>query len=145
MKPVCCDTSFLFALYGNDVHTAKALALVRRLRQPLTLSVFNEFELKNALRFAGWRKLFSATQIGLFQAAYEADRNAGRLVAAPCNLTAIITEARRLSASYTLNHGHRSFDLLHVAVALHLGAGEFLSFDANQRKLARTEGLKLNV
>jgi len=33
-------------------------------------------------------------------------------------------------------------DILHVATALHLGAREFLSFDGNQRKLARAEGMK---
>jgi len=37
--------------------------------------------------------------------------------------------------------GHRSLDVLHVATALHLGAQEFLTFDANQIKLARAEKL----
>jgi predicted nucleic acid-binding protein len=144
VKPVCCDTSFLFALYGSDLHTAKALAYVRKLTQPLTLSVLNEFELENALRFAGWRKLFSAVQITRFLNAFEMDRKSGRLVVIPCNLAAVLTEARRLSTAHTLAGGHRSFDILHVATALKCGAGEFLSFDANQRKLARAEGLKLN-
>ena len=39
--------------------------------------------------------------------------------------------------------GHRSLDVLHVATALHLGAREFLTFDANQRKLAAAEKLKV--
>jgi predicted nucleic acid-binding protein len=39
--------------------------------------------------------------------------------------------------------GHRSLDVLHVATALHLGAREFLTFDANQRKLATAEKLKV--
>lgn len=144
MKPLCCDTSFLFALYGSDVHTAKALALVRRLRQPLSLSVLNEFEWENALRFAGWRKLFSQAQIAVFQDAWAEDRKAGRLIVVPCNLAAVVAEARRLSEAHTLARGHRSFDILHVAAALRIGAGRFLSFDANQRKLAAVEGLKLN-
>ena len=144
MKPVFCDTSFLFALYGSDLHTARALGYLRKLTQPLTLSLFNEFELENALRFAGWRKLFPAAQITLFQAAFEMDRKSGRLIVTPCNLAAVLTEARRLSTTYTLAGGHRAFDILHVAAALECGAGEFLSFDANQRKLAQAEGLKLN-
>jgi predicted nucleic acid-binding protein len=32
--------------------------------------------------------------------------------------------------------------VLHVATALHLGAREFLTFDASQRKLATAEKLK---
>jgi predicted nucleic acid-binding protein len=144
VKPICCDTSFLFALYGSDLHTTKALAYIRKLTQPLTLSIFNEFELENALRFAGWRKLFPAAQIAHFLAAFEMDRKSGRLVVTPCNLAVVLMEARRLSGAYTLAGGHRSFDILHVATALKCGAGEFLSFDANQRRLARAEGLKLN-
>ena len=144
MKPVCCDTSFLFALYGSDLHTAKALACVRRLTQSLTLSILNEFEFENALRFAGWRQLFSAAQITRFQAAFEMDRKSGRLVVIPCNLAAVLNEARRLSGVYTITGGHRSFDILHVAAALVGKAGVFYSFDANQRKLAQAEGLKLN-
>ena len=44
---------------------------------------------------------------------------------------------------HTMAGGHRSFDVLHVATALHLGAREFLTFDGNQRKLAAAEKLKV--
>ena len=54
----------------------------------------------------------------------------------------VLIEAKRLSASHTMIGGHRAFDILHVAAALHLGEGEFLTFDANQRKLAAAVGLK---
>jgi predicted nucleic acid-binding protein len=36
-------------------------------------------------------------------------------------------------------------DILHVATALHLGATEFLTFDANQKELAEAEGLVVRV
>ena len=39
--------------------------------------------------------------------------------------------------------GHRLFDIVNVATALHLGASEFLTFDANQRQLAEAEGLRV--
>ena len=51
--------------------------------------------------------------------------------------------AENLSTRHTMAGGHRSFDVLHVATALHLGAREFLTFDANQRKLAAAEKLKV--
>lgn len=144
MKPICCDTSFLISLYGNDVHTSRAVAFLKRLRQPMTLSLFNEFELENALRFAVWRKLFSAAQVARLLAAFQSDQKSGQFIVAPCNLALALAAARRISATHTANGGHRSFDILHVAAALQLGAGQFLSFDANQRKLAQAEGLKLN-
>jgi len=51
--------------------------------------------------------------------------------------------AEQLSDKYTETLGHRLVDILHVATALHLGVREFLTFDANQKKLAKAEGLKL--
>jgi predicted nucleic acid-binding protein len=58
-------------------------------------------------------------------------------------LASVIAEAKRISEIRTLAGGHRSFDILHVATALHLNAEEFLSFDDNQRTLAKAEGLKI--
>lgn len=76
-------------------------------------------------------------------AAFEADLATGKLVVERCNLTLVLGEAKRLSSAYTLAGGHRSFDLLHVAAAAHQAAGTFLSFDANQRTLAKAAGLRV--
>jgi len=132
------------ALYGNDSHSAKALSCAQKLSQPLSLSILNEFELDNALRLASWRKVFPPTEIDQFQADFDADRKIGRVVIVPCNLADVLSRARKLSAAHTLTGGHRAFDILHVAAALECKAGQFLTFDANQRKLAQAEGLKVN-
>jgi predicted nucleic acid-binding protein len=36
-------------------------------------------------------------------------------------------------------------DILHVATAIELGATHFLTFDANQKKLAEAEGLTVPI
>ncbi len=54
-------------------------------------------------------------------------------------------QAEALSARHTESGGHRLADILHVATALHPEAAEFLTFDANQKKLAAAEGLKGRV
>jgi predicted nucleic acid-binding protein len=56
---------------------------------------------------------------------------------------AILKEAARLSERHTIRAGVRSFDILHVATALILGARELLTFDAKQRMLAEAEGLTI--
>ncbi len=53
--------------------------------------------------------------------------------------------AEALSARFTESGGHRLVDIMHVATALHLGAEEFLTFDANQKRLAVAQGLKVRV
>jgi predicted nucleic acid-binding protein len=139
---VCCDTSFLFSLYGWDAHTDRALALVTKLSAPLTLTPLNDYELRNAVRFSVFRKVLEATAGAEILAAFDSDLATGRLILNQTNLTSVVNEAKRLSAAYTTVAGHRSFDILHVAAATHLSARLFLSFDANQRSLAQAAGLK---
>ena len=110
-------------------------------RTALTLTMLNECELANALRFAEFRKVIGPGDAALFWAQFEADRSGGRLKVRVCNLADVVDEAKRLSATHTLAGGHRGFDILHVAAAIRLEAGQFLTLDANQKKLAEAEGL----
>jgi predicted nucleic acid-binding protein len=59
--------------------------------------------------------------------------------------TSVHKIAERLSFKHTVKAGHPSFDVLHVATALHLGIKEFLTFDGNQKNLAEAEGLVVPV
>jgi predicted nucleic acid-binding protein len=60
---------------------------------------------------------------------------------APCDLLEVLRRADAPSKRHTIKSGCRSFDLLHVATALHLAAKEFLTFDEKQGKLAAAAGL----
>ena len=137
----CADTSFLFSLYGNDAHTPRAVAWMKKCKTALTLTSLGEYELGNALRFAEFRKAIAAGEAALFWAQFEADKASGRLRIQVCNLADVVEEARRLSATHTLTSGHRGFDILHVAAALLMNATRILTFDENQKKLAEAEGL----
>jgi predicted nucleic acid-binding protein len=141
MDPTLADTSFLFALYGQDAHTAAARASATRLGHRLTLTMLQRYELANAVRFAAFRKVIPTRDATAMLTAFESDLQAGYLILAPCDLEAVVQEAQRLSAIHTVDGGHRSFDILHVASARVLRVREFLTFDANQRKLAKAAGL----
>lgn len=138
---IAADTSFLFALYGNDCHSAAATAWLSETTDPIRISVFNDFELRNALRFSEFGKRVnpgtSASQLSLFENAI----GEGRLVLCKSNLAEILAEAARLSLAHTITGGHRGFGILHVAAAKILGATHFLTFDANQKRLAEAEGI----
>jgi len=139
---LCADTSFLFSLYSNDAYKGEALACLTALSQPLSLSPFNEFELANALRFAEWRGLLPAGSAAQRLEAFAEDQAYGLWQLSEIPLSEIVAEARRLSAAHTSTGGHRSFDILHVAHARLAGPKYFLSFDANQRRLAKAAGLR---
>lgn len=136
MATVSADTSFLFSLFGSDVHTAAAQGWARQSHLPITVSVLNRYELGNAIRFAAFRKAISQADALGSLAAFETDLKSGNLQLAYCDLAAVVAEAARLSELHTLKGGHRSFDIVHVATARVLKATTFLTFDANQRKLA---------
>jgi len=141
MALAVADTSFLFSLFGNDGHTAAAQEWMRRSRLPISLTVLNQFEFGNAIQFAAFRKAITPNDAQASLAAFEADLKAGYLHLEPLDFSGVIAEAARLSELFTMNGGHRSFDVLHVAAARLLKASTFLSFDANQRKLALTAHL----
>ena len=141
----CADNSFLFSLYGNDVHSPRAVAWMRSQRSALSLTALCECELGNALRFAEFREEIAPGEAALFWAQFEADRAGGRLRIQVCNLADVVDEAKRLSATHTLTGGHLGFDILHVATALIVKARQLLTFDGNQKRLAESEGLIVPV
>lgn len=139
---IAADTRFLFSLYGDDAHTARA----RRENAgwqgaPIFLSPFNFYELGNAWRLAVFRGMISVEDLRSSQEALAADEQAGFLKRFPCDAAEVLRAAARLSEANTISDGHRAFDILHVAAALVMGARVFLSFDANQRRLAAGSGL----
>lgn len=143
------DTSFLSAFYVKQTNSPAAAAHAATMKEPLTVTAFLAYEFRQSLRFQVWRRCANSregvaladVQSALHQ--FESDLATGVAVLAPCNFQEVFRRAEELSKHHTMAVGHRSFDILHVATALHLGAREFLTFDANQRKLAAAEKMKV--
>ena len=140
---ISVDTSFLFSLYGNDSNTPATVAWSKGNFFPISISPLNRFELLNALRFSEFRKTLKPGEASMHQKLFQNAIAEGRLVEAPTRLEEILAEAHRLSAAHTLTGGHRGFDVLHVAAARIMRATHFLTFDANQKKLAQDEGFMI--
>ncbi len=138
---ISADTSFLFSIYGNDSHSPKALDWLKNHPCRILITALNRFELLNSLRFSECRKLIAPGLAEKFTAQFESDIRGGLLLESPVDLSSLLSEASRLSLAHTLTGGHRAFDILHVAAAKRMNANHFLTFDANQKKLAETEGL----
>jgi len=142
---VCCDTSFLFALYGNDAHTGAARTHVLSKAPVISITPWNRYEFENALRLAEFRKLIPSGGSEDLLDYFEEDLKAGRLTAPSCHLGEILGRAGTISVRHTIRGGHRAFDILHLAGALELEAGQFLTFDKNQADLAKALGIKTPV
>ena len=141
------DTSFLCAFYVKQSNSPAAAAYAATMREPLHVTPFLVYEFRQALRFQVWRRSANRregiapadAQAALSQ--FEGDLASGIALLVPCNFQQVFRHAEDLSQKHTAAGGHRSFDVLHVATALDLGAQDFLTFDGNQRKLATAEGL----
>ncbi len=145
------DTSFLCSLYRRQVHSPRAIAFMAKLIGPLPVSTFLLLEFRQSLRLQARlhaqdkTKGFPKHEAALMLRDLQSDLAAKVLEAVPVDWADVHQIAERLSATHTDRNGHRLADIMHVATALHLGAAEFLTFDDNQRLLARAEGMKIPV
>jgi len=137
------DTGFLCSLYAPDPHTRRAAARMKRQALPLPFIWLHKIEFRNALRLRVFRKEISGAQRDGSLNALLAELAGGVLGAAAPALDEVLIESERLSANHSETLGTRLLDIIHVAAALVLGAGEFLSFDLRQKSLAAAAGLKV--
>lgn len=144
------DTSLLCALYREQDNSPDADRLMQRESAPVHVSSLVLFEFRQSLRLQAFRfskdrtQGFSKTEAHRMIETLQTNIGAGRLLIPPIEDWAKVHSiAEELSAQHAVQGGHRSFDVLHVATALHLKAGHFLTFDARQAVLAKAAGLKV--
>src|SRR5271170_3282665 len=111
MAHICCDTSFLFSLYGNDDFSKHAVAFSNHLRQPITVSVFNDFEFENSVRLSVFWKITDSITANAMFANYATDKSQGKIVLVTCDLPEVLVQAKGLSMAYSQGGGHRAYDI----------------------------------
>jgi predicted nucleic acid-binding protein len=141
--PAYADTSFLLRIYTPHADSTKALTWMQRASEALPFTPLHRHELRNAVRLRVFRREITVEQRK--EALHEVDADLADAILAHTTIpwTDTFREAENLAAAHTENLGVRSFDLLHVALAITLGAKEFLTFDARQATLAKAAGLKV--
>ena len=143
------DTSFICSLYRKQDNSPQAVAYQKTLTDPLPVSSFLLLEFRQSIRFQG--RLFENDRTKGFPKnegmamlrALQSDLADGVLEMVAPDWADVHRIAEVLSGKYTESGGHRLADILHVATAIHLGAELFLTFDANQKKLAQAEGMEV--
>lgn len=135
------DTGCFVKLYYPEPDSAKIIALIQG--KPVGYTPLHELEFVNALQLKVFFKSATAAQATAARALVEADLRAGVLVSATGDWKDIFQEAVKLAEQHSGMIGCRSLDVLHCAAAKVLGAGEFISTDGRQRKLATVMGLNL--
>ena len=137
------DASFLVSLYNPDANSTAAARIMQSSRCDHVVSTLCEIEFSNALELRVFRKHALAAQAAASAVELDRDLRGGVFRLQPLTEQAF-EKARQLSRQHTARLGTRTADVLHVAAALDLGADYLYTFDEQQRKLAKTVGLKLN-
>ena len=135
------DTSFLVSLYTPDANSVGAAARMRRLRTALFLTPFGELELLDALELRVFRGELTHSEVEAAQALLRGDVEKGLYTRKPLP-AGVFERAAEIALERTARLGTRTLDILHVASASILQADTFYSFDRNQKRLARIEGLR---
>lgn len=142
---VYADTSFLVAAYTPEAGSVKALGWLQRSREALPFTPFHRHELRNGIRLRVFRGEITAEQRRMAFESIDSDLADNILAHTPIPWTDTFQEAERLATAHTETLGVRSFDLLHVSLAVVLNASDFLTFDQRQASLAKAAGLKLRL
>ena len=137
------DTGFVVSLYKAESTSVQAARVMKRIVGPVLLSPLGELEIHNAFQLAVFRGQIPPEAALLKIELFREDQKAGIFDVRPVPSTDLYGKAIELADRHSARLGTRNLDLMHVAAALLLGAGTFLSFDDRQRHAAKAEGLKL--
>ena len=137
---VYADTSFLVSLYVLDANSEKAVSHIQKAKLPILQTPFGQLELTNAISLRLFRRELTAAQVKATRSLVQRDILDGVLQIKPIPVNNF-EKALQISRRRTPRLGTRTLDILHVASALELKAEMFYTFDRNQARLARAEGL----
>jgi predicted nucleic acid-binding protein len=142
---IYADTSALVPLYVDEARSQTIDRYAASLEEGFVFTPFHRLELRTALRLRVFRK--ESTNEELKGALRQMDEHVrvDLLRHVPLDWNDALREAETVAATYLIQVGVRSGDLLHVASALVLDATEFCTFHQRQAELAKRVGLKVKV
>lgn len=137
------DASFVCSLHMRDANTPAALQLTQKAPEQLVISALVEVEAVNAFAQRVFRKEWTYLNMQKAMHDLETDIRSG-LLKLRLLPEAAFGRAKSLTTTLTPTIGVRSADLLHVALAVELGANALYTFDQRQHKAAKAAGLRVN-
>ena len=138
------DTSLLVAFYANENSALEAARLLASGGHAVPFNRILELELRNAIRRKVPRREATTGQVRAFLRQLDSDVIQRVLIWHVVDFEQVFERAESLGAQFTERLNTRSFDILHVSIALELGCDTFHTFDRDQARLASAVGLHTN-
>jgi predicted nucleic acid-binding protein len=136
------DTSAVVSLYSPDANSAAAIGFLQTCGDSPLITTLCELEAVNAFELRVFRHQISKSQAEVSSSDLALDLRNGVIQLRTLPESAF-ERARQLSRDFTAKLGARAADVLHVAAAGELGANGFLTFDQQQRQMAKAAGLAI--
>ena len=136
------DPSCLIALYCPEPLSHRVRTFVDQKDQPILVNELQELEFRNALRQKVLRREITTSDLARSLRLFDDDCVTNKIQYKPLPWLAVYAQAEGISRVHSPKQVCRSFDLLHVAIAVASKVGLFATFDAGQAKLARAAALR---
>jgi predicted nucleic acid-binding protein len=140
---VYLDTSAIIKLYFKEEYSLETSNWVRKNGKAIPLTSFHELEFLNAVNLKQFRKEFIKEDADSVVSKFKKHEEQGIFFRPQLDWTDIFEISFNLSLNFTRTIGSRSLDILHIASALSIKAGKFLTFDDRQARLASLAGIKI--
>lgn len=141
-EEVYVDPGALARVYIHQEGSREMAGWRAKIRSPLAVTHHGRTEVINAICRAAFLGQLDPDALSEALSDFSSDFVSGHLRQSDILWRSALNRAAELSKRYTPKLGTRSLDVLHVACALELKLGRFLTFDARQQKLATSAGLK---
>lgn len=141
MNAAYYDTGILLKLYTTEPASSAVQAFVTRRGRAIPITDLHLAEAISALRLKEFRGECTAEQAGGAIVCLQDDLRTRILRLIAVDWPAVWIRCQTLARTESARCGTRTLDTLHVACALSLHAGEFITSDRRQAALARVCGL----
>ena len=137
------DSGVLLKLYLPEFRTPEASQHFRQAPVLVPFTPLHGVEVRSALRQKVGRGEISAAECARLLQAVDSDLASGVYSTPTIGWPDVYLEAETLSAAHTVSTLCRSLDILHVALAVVLGASELCTFDVRQARMAKAAGISV--
>jgi predicted nucleic acid-binding protein len=137
------DPSSLIALYLTEPLSAQIRAFVEKQNRPVLLNQLQEVEFRNGLRQKVLRKEITEQELARSLRVFDDDCVAQKFQRKQLVWSAVYARAEAISRRWSVHRICRSFDLLHVAIAVVSEVRNFATADGGQAELARAVGMRV--
>lgn len=137
------DTSAIVKLYIKEEFSFEVSNWIKMNNEAIPLTHFHEIEFTNAIYLKQFRSEITDEQVRVVLSKFDEHQGKGVYYRPQLNWSNAMNFAAHLAKRHTKTIGSRSLDILHVASALAIKAGRFLTLDKRQSTLADLAGLKV--